>query len=94
MLIQRSLPPGDEEALRRYRLQVKERLYRFNFVRSPDTIFQHLLTESIGAIDAVRERRAAGKTGRNLPNCPSRLRASAGSGEVKVSNGGLMYVSL
>jgi len=31
MLIQRALPPGDEDLLKRYRLQVKERLFRFNF---------------------------------------------------------------
>lgn len=32
MLILRDLDPTDERALRAYRLQVKERLYRFNFV--------------------------------------------------------------
>ena len=57
MLIQRSLPEDDEEALKRYRLQVKERLYRFNFVR-PQNLFRRscILTRRIGAADAVRER--------------------------------------
>jgi histone acetyltransferase 1 len=32
MLILRHLDPADNRAARAYRLQVKERLYRFNFV--------------------------------------------------------------
>lgn len=32
MLILRRLDPNDDASLKAYRLQVKERLYRFNFV--------------------------------------------------------------
>ena len=34
MLILKHMDPADERAQRSYRLQVKERLYRFNYVRT------------------------------------------------------------
>ena len=38
MLILKHMDPADERANRAYRLQVKERLYRFNFVRTPSSL--------------------------------------------------------
>ena len=43
MLILLHLDPSDSAGLRAYRLQVKERLYRFNFVRVTFVVSLHLL---------------------------------------------------
>ena len=38
MLVLKHMDPTDERAQRAYRLQVKERLYRFNYVRTISAI--------------------------------------------------------
>lgn len=62
MLIQMHLDPLDARGLKAYRLQVKERLYRFNFVRifgqSP---FVDANKVSVGGAGADGEGRAGRK---------------------------------
>jgi len=52
MLILLRLDPHDARALKAYRLQVKERLYRFNFV-SDDYLFCRSLFAHIGSFQEV-----------------------------------------
>lgn len=43
MLIQLHLNPTDSRAAKAYRLQVKERLYRFNYVSNSNSIYVHVV---------------------------------------------------
>lgn len=49
MLILLRLDPADARAMRSYRLQVKERLYRFNFVRDafPNAVCRSFATQEV-----------------------------------------------
>lgn len=69
MLILRHLDHADARAFRAYRLQVKERLYRFNYVSHPLYIFQRVGTQRLrtGDFDATREGGKAGEARRNFP---------------------------
>ncbi len=68
MLQLRALDETDVLATKAYRLQVKERLYRFNFVRSvPFPLAIIFLTCFTGGIDAVGEGRSTTKAGGDVP---------------------------
>ena len=76
MLILLHLDPSDSAGLRAYRLQVKERLYRFNFVCVTCLCLPYFNTWGgpfLGNSSPTREGRKTRKTGRNLPKCLRRL---------------------
>lgn len=73
MLILLRLDPTDGRAMRAYRLQVKERLYRFNFVSVPCFYAFYPHASLVGNIGAAGKARATGQAGRNIPECAGRL---------------------
>ena len=81
MLIMLHLDPADSRAGRAFRLQVKERLYRFNYVRSlpfVSTYFGLPLYFLPGNSRSARERRASGEARRDIPERAGRLLADIG----------------
>jgi hypothetical protein len=84
MLVLLHLDPTDARAQKAYRLQVKERLYRFNFVSSFVRIVAlnlclHIVRHT-GDNDAAGERGTIGEIRGNIPERKRRLPADIGYG--------------
>lgn len=87
MLILMHLNPTDIQAARAYRLQVKERLYRFNFVGlaasfiSPFIDLIEILSLT-GNLGPIREGGTTGETGGDIPKLTRRLFENIGDDQV------------
>jgi hypothetical protein len=75
MLILLYLDPSDKTKLRAYRLQVKERIYRFNFVSFvfPQCSVPLSCPGNVGNSCAARGGREIRKVGGDIPECQRRL---------------------
>lgn len=86
MLILLHLDTANTLAVKAFRLQVKERLYRFNFVRFCLTIHDNSLTilhwTMAGGLSPTRRPRKAREAGRNLSKRHRRLPADSRHGAV------------
>lgn len=81
------LDPADMLAEKAFRLQVKERLYRFNFVserRRRLVCWAYLMIT--GSLGAAGERREAREAGGNVSDCQRGLSQDPGYGSIKVAS--------
>jgi histone acetyltransferase 1 len=84
MLILMHLNPTDVQAAKAYRLQVKERLYRFNFVGLAASFISPLIHifSLTGNLGPIREGGTTGKTGGDIPKLTRRLFENIGDDQV------------
>lgn len=81
MLILKDLDPSDAKAMRAYRLQVKERLYKFNYVSVKITRYRAILrSECTGNSCTAGEVRKVAEIGRDIPECQRGLSANSSYG--------------
>ena len=88
MLIQMHLDPGDTRTERDYRLQVKDRLYRFNHARSSLDLHwlptkRNLFFSVTGSPGSTRERRAPREARGNVPDSAGGLHTNIGHDQVR-----------
>ena len=87
MLIMLHLDPTDIQGLRAFRLQVKERLYRFNFVSERLAILWATCSganQFLGNPSSDGEGGATTKARRDFPKRPRRLQEAAGHGLTRI----------
>jgi hypothetical protein len=84
MLILMHLDSADIQAARAYRLQVKERLYRFNFVGLAASFTSPSIDafSSTGNLGPIREGGTTGETGGDIPKLTRRLFENIGNDQV------------